>query len=436
MGLGAVASISSAVQSELPISLLPALAYHRICDVFYRNTKLTSTWFAVNPNIQYPISSATQPVAGAGLFSKNVSYIWHSFYTKDSYIQGSANTGARTAAAKFDSTAHLTFPDNVSIFSTRQRTYMRDYFTSAVYNPQQGGYSSLKFAVDTQTNTGEFTINSLRMANSLQKFLETNNLSGDYAEMSRNRWGVRPIDADFEEPHYLGRVVVPVYQHTLYQNNQVDATAIASSNNPYVAAGQLGATGGVAKAGGEGSICDNFNVSCWSYLMCLASIYPHANYNYGINRELTMTQLGDFPAPELQSVGMEEIKTWELGAAVNGTSFPNFMQTFGYIPRYSRFKYMDDHSSGELRPGKTLEHFQLQRAFNALPVLSTSFVTIAQNALDGILAVDTATMNLTCWWEIFFKFRVVMPLADYCIPTLGELGDTHTIKTTVGGSRL
>lgn len=342
----------------------------------------------------------------------------------------------RTALAKFSDTASLTFPDNVSIFSTRQRTYMRDYFTSAVYNPQQGGYSSLKFAVDAQTSTGEFTINSLRMANSLQKFLETNNLSGDYAEMSRNRWGVRPIDADFEEPHYLGRVVVPVYQHTLYQNNQVDATAIASSNNPYVAAGQLGATGGAAKANGDGSICDNFNVSCWSYLMCLASIYPHANYNYGINRELTMTNLGDFPAPELQSVGMEEIKTWELGAAVNGTSFPNFMQTFGYIPRYSRFKYMDDHSSGELRPGKTLEHFQLQRAFNALPVLSTSFVTIAQNALDGILAVDTATMNLTCWWEIFFKFRVVMPLADYCIPTLGELGDTHTIKTTVGGSRL
>ena len=35
-----------------------------------------------------------------------------------------------------------------------------------------------------------------------------------------------------------------------------------------------------------------------------------------------------------------------------------------------------------------------------------------------------------------FQTRVSMPLADFCIPTLGEIGDTHTIKSSVGGSRL
>jgi hypothetical protein len=29
-----------------------------------------------------------------------------------------------------------------------------------------------------------------------------------------------------------------------------------------------------------------------------------------------------------------------------------------------------------------------------------------------------------------------MPLAAFCIPTLGELQDVHTIHTTQGGSRL
>lgn len=75
MGLGAVASLGSAVQTELPISLLPALAYHRICDVFYRNTKLTRTWFEVNPN-WYLSSSATGAAGYAA--KKNVSLIWHS----------------------------------------------------------------------------------------------------------------------------------------------------------------------------------------------------------------------------------------------------------------------------------------------------------------------------------------------------------------------
>lgn len=431
MGLNSDASTTtSAVVRTLPINLLPALAYHKICDVFYRNTKLTRTWFAVNPNGDI---SGVAPSTGDLVNAKNVSLIWHSFYTNNALFND--DNSEFTSGARFTTLGELTFPDDVSVFSTRQRTYMRDYFTSAVYNPQQGGASTLRFSVDIDTGEGEFTINSLRMANSLQKFLETNNLSGDYADMVRNRWGVRPIDADFEEPHYLGRVVIPVYQHTLYQNNQV-AEDVSTTNNPYVNRGLLGASGGAAKASGEGSICDNFNVSCWSYLMCLASIYPHANYNYGINRELTMIRLGDFPAPELQSVGMEEISNYELSASVTNQTTTSFFDTFGYIPRYSRFKYVDDHSSGELRPGKTLQYFQLQRSFSGIPQLGTSFVTIAQNALDGVLSVNTSVMNLTCWWEIFFAFKVVMPLADYCIPTLGELADTHTIKTKTAGSRL
>lgn len=415
MGLNVLSGYSGS-GLDIRISLLPGIAYHKICDTFYRNTKLTKTWFAVNPNT----TTSTYN-------SKNVSLVWHSFYA--------ASTPTADHSAFFSTAGQLTFPDGVSFFSTRQRQYMRDYFTSAVPSPQQGGASTLKFAVDVSTpgsENGSFTINSLRMANSLQKFLETNNLSGDYADMMRNRWGVRPIDADFDEPHYLGRVVVPVYQHTVYQTTSDFSSASGASGNPFQNDG-LAAEGASAKAGGEGSICDNFNVSTWSYLMCIASLYPHANYNYGLNRELTLTKLGDYPAPELQSVGMEEIKLYELGA--NFTN-PSITGTFGYIPRYSRFKYIDDHSSGELRPGKTLEMYQIQRKFTGTPVLSTSFVEIPQNALDGCFVTDTATMKLSCWWEIYFKLHVVMPLADFCIPTLGELGDTHTIKSTVGGSRL
>lgn len=416
--------------SGFNVSLLPALAYHKICDVFYRNTKLTRTWFAANPNL-----GAETTTVPSQWNRKNVSLIWHSFYTNSKVLNpGGSGSQYGTSDAQFGEDSVLTFPDNVSVFSTRQRTYMRDYFTSAVPSPQQGGSAQLSF--DTSTSTSEFTINALRTANALQKFLETNNLSGDYAEMVRNRWGIRPIDADFEEPHYLGRVVIPVYQHTIYKSDTYyPEGGAATTENPFVSNGSLGASAAVAKANGEGSICDNFNVSCWSYLMCIASLYPHANYNYGLNRELTMLSLGDFPAPELQTVGMEEIKNYEIGPI---TALASYTSTFGYTQRYSRFKYMDDRASGELAPGKTLSQFQLQRIFptNAAPQLGTNFVTIPQNALDAVLTVNTATQKFTCWWEIYFNFKVVMPLADYCIPTLGELQDTHTIKTTQGGSRL
>lgn len=441
MGLNFSQYPVSTGSTDININMLPGLAYHKICDVFYRNTKITKTWFGVNPNVGFPGNasltlSATEQYASS-LNQKNVSLVWHSFYTQ-STVGANGGLAGNDTVANFDTAAQLIFPDTTSFFSTRQRPYARDYFTSAVASPQQGGSSVLKFAVNVATpgsETGSFTIQGLRAANSLQKFLETNNLSGEYADMMRNRWGVRPIDADFDEPHYLGRVVVPVYKHSIYQSVNGDSQDTPATGNYFTNQGILGSKAASAGTEAEGSICDNFNVSCWSYLMCIASLVPHANYNYGLSRELTMTKLGDYPAPELQSVGMEEIKNYELW--LDGTSgVSTLTSTFGYIPRYSRFKYMDDHCSGELKPVSTLSQFQLSRRFTSLPALGTNFLTIGQSDLDSVLAVNTSTMKLTCWWEIYFKLHVVMPLADFCIPTLGDIRDTHTVKTTVGGSRL
>lgn len=409
-----------ASSAGLRITLLPALCYHLIWNVYYRNKQVTKSVFAVNPNTAY----------ASGLNAKNVSLVWHSFYTDGSDAQAVSGT----SGAQFNSSASLTFPDSVSVFSTRQRNYARDYFTAAMPDPQQGNPSSLSFNVDTLAGTGEFTIGALRTANALQKFLETNSLSADYAEQMRNRWGTRPIDADFDEPYYLGRVVLPVYQKSVYQQNDAD-TGDGTSSNPFVSGGQLAAKGASGAFNGEGSICDKFTNTTWSYIMCIFSLVPHAAYGYGLNRELTMCKLGDFPAPELQTIGNEEIKSYELllGANTDVTS------DFAYIPRFSRFKYMDDEVHGEMRPGRTLESFVLQCRLSFsqdTAKLSTSFLEIPQNALDSVFAVGTAEMNLSCWYEIYFKFHVSMPLADFCIPTLGDIQDTHTIKTAVGGSRL
>ncbi len=389
------------------LNLLPALAYHMIWDTYYRNKQVTKTIFEVNPN-----------EAGVDV-AQNVSLIWHSYYTTNNRF-----------GFLGDSIIDVKFPDGKYVWETRQRNYARDYFTASTPSPQQGNVSTLKFSV-TNT-TGEFSISALRSANALQKFLETNNLSGDYAEMMRNRWGTRPIDADFDEPYYLGRVVVPVYQHSIYQQ---DSTGKTDAVNPFARQGAIGVKGASAGFSGSGSI-GKYHNSTWSYVMCLFSLVPHAMYSSGVNRELTMIELGDFPAPELQSVGNEGIKQYELKFDTSDqTEFESYGD-FAYIPRYSRFKYMDDEVHAELRIGKSLDSFVLQRNIASGPSLSTSFLEIPQDALDDVFAVSTASMNLSCWYEIYFDFKVSMPLADFCIPTLGDIGDTHTIKTTQGGSRL
>ncbi len=424
--------------NEYKCSLMPLLAYHLCWDTFYRNKNVTRTIFSVNSNIPFTIPDSVDqypsPSFEASNFNKkNVSLIWHSFYT-NSPLKDPAKYQL-TSPALFGDTASLTFPDGISIFSTRQRNYSRDYFTAASVNPQQGRSSSLRFDVASEEGEAAFTIGSLRAANALQKFLETNNLSADYADMMRNRWGARPIDADFDEPYYLGRVVVPVYQHSIAQQQEMSGTSDRNPN-PFVQQGSLGARGASGGMKGEGSICDKFTCTSWAYVMALFSLVPHAMYGYGLSRELTMTKLGDFPAPELQTIGNEAILSSEVYFSA---AFPKGA-TFGYIPRYSRFKYIDDSVHGELRPGKSLESFVLQRRLSFADSsdikLSTSFLEIPQNALDSVFSVSTDSMNLSCWYEIFFSFKVSMPLADFCIPTLGDIQDTHTQKTTIGGSKL
>ena len=404
---------------SMRLSLLPFVAYHRIWDVFYRNPQVTKSIFAVNPN----------GGSVASLNYKNLAYIWHSYYSADS----SLSTGS------FTSSTTLLWPDSTRINHMRQRCYPRDYFTAGSISPQQGTAPVLSFMVtgqvdvttgstdeEIQSGSGQFTIASLRAVNSLQKFLEACNYDPTYNGVMRAHFGQKPSDADNDEPHYIGRLVVPVYQKSVYTTAE---SSSSTSQNPFnKVPGSKVASGSFV---GQGSICHNYKVGCFGYLMGIFSLVPHAMYGYGIERHNTMLELGDFPFPELQSVGMDSVKNYEVYTPHN-----SWNGDFSYIPRYSYFKYCDDTVHGLLRPGKSLSSFVLQRVFTSSPSFNTAFCEIPTNALDSVFATTSDVSGFSCWYEIFWVFKATMPLAAFCVPTLGELQDTHEIKVSQGGSRL
>lgn len=104
----------------------------------------------------------------------------------------------------------------------------------------------------------------------------------------RNRWGTRPIDADFDEPYYLGRCIVPVYQKSVYQQ---DSSSMATAVNPFAKQGAIGVRGASGSFTGEGSICQKFHNSTWAYVMCLFSLVPHAMYGQGISANFSILVL-------------------------------------------------------------------------------------------------------------------------------------------------
>lgn len=411
------------------LSLLPFLCYHRVWDCFYRNPSVTKTIFAVNPNVGFKaegsisVSPSTDPQYF--LSRKNVSYVWHSFYTTPAV--GREGFTVESTSAVFTTLDELTFPDGVTVFETRQRCYSRDYFVAASTSPQQGAAPRLVMEVNDD-DEASFDVAQLRSLVSLKHFLEVNNYDPTYRGAMRNHFDVNPSDAALDEPSYIGRVVVPVYQKSVFQS--VQGSGAEGSSNPFAAAGSLGAKGASGSMNGQGEICHRYKTSAFSYLIGLFSLVPHAMYGYGFNRILMQREIGDFPFPEFQGVGMDAIKNYEV------MNTGDYDSDFAYIGRYSWMKYICDRTHGELRPGRTLESFVLQRYYSSAPEFGTEFVTISQDALDGVLAVDTATSKLSCWFEIYWVYKVVMPLAQFCVPTLGDMKDTHTVYTTQGGSRL
>lgn len=419
------------------LNLLPFLAYHKIVDVFYRNFSTTKTWFAVNPNVSVAVTSSPSNLDGALFGRKNVSLVWHSFYTTTPGIGYDDPTSSswRNTNNVFVNKSDIEFPDGVSVLETRQRTYSRDYFTAGSVNPQQGNPGTLSLDINPggEDITATLSIHGLRALVAIQRFEEKLNYSPDYRNIMRNLFGSYPKDALLDEPSYIGRLVLPVYQKSVYQQNAEQNVDDANSTNPFVKNGALAAKGAHGSFTGEGQFCKGYKIGSFGYLIALASLVPHAMYGYGVDREMLASEIGDFPFPDLQTVGMDGVYSCEVYA---DQPIDHWKDTFSFLPRYSWMKYMNDQIAGELRPGKTLDSFVLQRVFSSVPEFGTDFVTIAQTDLDGVFAVNVSEMNLSCWFEIYWVFKAVMPLAAFCIPTLGELHDVHTIKTPQGGSRL
>lgn len=394
--LGVKISMGNAAASvySLDLNALPYLAYHKIWQDYFRN-----------PNIQKP-AFVVQDSAG----------------TFDNYSCACCptNTADALSFSITSDTRHLY--DGVDLTNLRQALWDNDYFTSATSKPQLGDASKLTFSVSG--STGSFTIASLRAANSLQKWLERNNLVGtDYYNIIRAQYGSTPADYCCTKAIYLGSQSLDVYSKSVMQST--DAVG-ASNNNPFTT---TGAKYGSSQAVGDDSLIDSFTASEHGYIMCISWLAPTAIYSSGTPRYLLRFKSGDFAWPLLQNVGDQEIFQYEI---TDETPQGN-NTTFGYQQRYADYKCAFNEVHGLLREDESLSSFVMTRYFEGTTTIGSDFVTIPQNALDNITAV-TSDMSLYGYWaDMYYKEHMVRPLAAYSVPTLGDEKDTHTIIVDKNG---
>lgn len=395
-----IASDSVIVQNPLRF-----LAYHKIYDSFYRDSRIQREVFS------RPIPDGSEP----NIFH-NLPYYTH---------YGSAPSVI--------SDYNLNCADGVACYSLRQRNFGRDYFTNATPLPQAGLPAQLAFGINTETESGSFSIASLRAANALQMWLERNNVAGyRYGDQIRAHFGVYPTDAALDRPLYLGREVVDVYNKSVYQNNANQNES--QSSNPFSSVGsKYGSPLGV----GKGHLVEHFEAKEHGYIFVMFSLVPDSVYSTGIDREFKYNNVADFPFPLLAGVGDQEIYREELEGVSDEVISSPWSDVFGYTQRYANHKHKLDECHGLLVDGESLESFMLQRGFSAYGAeLGSEFIKIPTDYLDQVTAVSADGSKYGCWVDSYFNYHKSSTLPAYSIPTLAEPKNTHTEVIPNGGTRL
>lgn len=379
-----------------PVNPFPFICYHWIWDNMYRNSKIQRRCFSV-PQLSTSLASSPRKAAF-------IPYVSAPF---DFYL-GQTTNNERLADGKY-------------LHDLRQRNFDADYFTTMTLEPQSvSSPASVTFTVDAQGN-GEFTIAALRAQNSLQQYLERQNLAGfRLTEWCKANYGVNLAEGMAQMPLFLGRSSIDVY------SKGVDATSsYDSGNTTNPLAGSPGTRYGSAYAIGNNTLIDEFEAKEPGIIMALVSLVPKVTYSTGIDPLLlhfcSQSSQGDIANPLLQNVGQQAVKQEQLSNAVNVVN-----NVFGYTDRYAEFMTKVDRASGLLRDGQSLDVFLLQRSFGSgQAVLSSSFLEIPTNYLDQVAAVSSSISNFGFWVDSFWEFKISQPLAKYSIPSLQDPAYEH-----------
>lgn len=251
--------------------------------------------------------------------------------------------------------------------------------------------------VDVQAQA--LDLNVLRYAFRLQEWMEKNARAGTrYIESILAHFGVRSSDSRLQRPEYL---------FSTNQNmviSEVLSTAQTGDNediqNP------VGQMGGHAISFGGGGY-HKFRSTEHGFLIGLISVIPDTAYFQGLHRSFTRFDQFDYAWPLFSNLGEQSVLEKELYIA--GTQ-PD--RIFGFIPRYSEYKFHNSRVAGEMKD--TLAFWHLARKFDEPPVLNDEFLQCS--AREDIFAVTGSADHV--YAHIMLGIDCVRRLPRFGIPSI------------------
>lgn len=251
-----------------------------------------------------------------------------------------------------------------------------------------------KLIVDLATAGAGVSVNDLRWAVVVQKFLERNAKGVRFIEFLKNHFNIVSSDARLQRPEYIGGGKCPIVIGEVLQTSSTDETSPQ---------GNMSGKGvGAAALPGFSHFFEE-----QGFVIGILSIMPKASYQQGLSRMWTRFSRYDQFFPEFANLGEQEIFNREL--FVSTTSDDND-GVFGYAPRYQEYRSIPSSVHGEFR--STMDFWHLGRIFENKPVLGEQFVNCDPS--ERVFAVEDGSHK--CIVDMLHHIQAIRPLPKTANP--------------------
>lgn len=261
-----------------------------------------------------------------------------------------------------------------------------------VQNLNTTDYDPSGLAVNVQAQANSIT--DLRRAFKLQEWLEIQARGGTrYTEQIRAQFNVISSDARLQRPEYITGVKQPV----------VISEILNTTGTEELPQGNMAGHGIAAIRGRHGKyFCEEHG-----YILGILSIMPHTAYQQGIPKHFLKTSdQFEYYWPSFAHIGEQAVQNREVYANAAEPA-----ETFGYIPRYAEYKFVQNRVAGQFKT--TLNTWHAGRIFETEPALNQQFIEC--NPTTRIFAVTDETQD-NMFVQVLNQVHAIRPMPKYGNP--------------------
>lgn len=259
---------------------------------------------------------------------------------------------------------------------------------------------------DSGLAVGSTSVNELRFAFQLQKALERDALYGSrYNEYLLGHYGVSSPDARLQFSEFLGGGRIPL------NVQQVAQTSASTENSP------LGDVGAYSLSSGSSSFNKGFVEH--GYVITVACIRTMHTYQQGISKLFSRTERNHFYDPLFANLGEQPIYKSELYVDDDTSSLRDTNQIFGYNEAWADYRYLPNSVTGGMRTasGTDLDIWHFADVYSNAPSLNNDFILENTNNIDRTLSVPSSSIpNFIC--DFWFDTSAIRVMPVYSVPGL------------------